>query len=435
VIPVKLFPKVHRWGINSRCVAEHASTWNGLVVRNRMENRITTLELLGDDWYLHDDQSRTARQTRDKLLLHFLCTTPTLLHLNTGKAKLTLSALRSENDKRTIWACRGLKTLSMRFEWDRYDGNYPWSARLFGYLGRVCPQLQELTLSIGYQVWPLMKGLCLLTRLRDLRKLELRTFGANSTDREPFQREDFAWIQGCTTKTPVTDSHLSIMNLWPSFRLSRPRNAVDTNVTATKSINTIPTANNSATETFACEFAYEDYKYCLDKMRTRIYLHHNTGSVLYSPISLESDRARMRQQQKINQYLTDHHNRPIPMVDGLQDFEFSGTFLDIEACLEAQIFRILKSQRRLQQQQLNKTHEAVAAGLGSEPGSGPCSPAAIAKSSQPWPYLEELKFVHEYHAFEPHDKIHHKNMQRGFEFLRQARPDIKFTYRSEVKIQ
>jgi len=48
-------------------------------------------------------------------------------------------------------------------------------------------------------------------------------------------------------------------------------------------------------------------------------------------------RCRVRQQQQENQYRSDY-NRAIPMIDGLVDMDISGTFLDIESCLLAQLY-------------------------------------------------------------------------------------------------
>ncbi|KAK3819807.1 MAG: hypothetical protein J3Q66DRAFT_335558 [Benniella sp.] len=73
-----------------------------------------------------------------------------------------------------IWACRRLRTLHVRIETHEavlYDSRA--NLVLFGYLGRVCPDLEDL--SIRQPLMNLMRygGLCLSTRLRKLERLVL----------------------------------------------------------------------------------------------------------------------------------------------------------------------------------------------------------------------------------------------------------------------
>ena len=413
-VPTVLFPKVHQWGMYGGVLADQRS-WEKVALQ---ENRVTRLELLVVHW-IYD--SSAVATIRDECLHRFLCSSPLLLHLDTGTARPTLhGVLWGEDDPGAtkIWACRGLRTLSMGFAWERYDDDtYPWSTRLFGYLGRVCPALQDLSLSIGYQVWPLTKGLCLLTRLHQLRRLELRTFGANSSDREPFQREDFAWIQGCTNQGSQSSSSSSSLSSSISglkslllHRGSRPQ-PVDE-------------------EALDWRFAYYDYQYCLNKMRTHTILHHSTGTTLYNPYDVESDRSRIRQQQRLSDYHTDYKNGPdpdgpLPMVDGLQDFMIYGTFLDIEACLEARVFRVQETLRQLQELQHQKQEQ-------TQQVMGGRSAMEIARTSQPWPELEQFRLTHEYTLYEPHDKTHHKNWGRALDYMKELRPEIDFQYQSFI---
>lgn len=95
-----------------------------------------------------------------------------------------------------LWEYRGLKTLSISFvgrqQWDGWSRNMT----LFGYISRTCPQLLELSVTVRdlIPIWSL--ELVLLTRLRDLRRLELRLHESFAdTISKPVRRSDYAWIQ------------------------------------------------------------------------------------------------------------------------------------------------------------------------------------------------------------------------------------------------
>ncbi|KAG0041747.1 hypothetical protein BGZ83_001363, partial [Gryganskiella cystojenkinii] len=298
--PIGLFPNVQSWGISISVMAslEFTRIWKELRVHT-IENRMTSFTLLGDGQFPSPEPSGSA-QTRERLLREFLFSSPLLLHLDMGLTSVSVDLLwdpdevssSSKATTTTLWACRGLRTLSMKMVWDRYHGKNPWTASVFGYLGRACPRLEALTLTIGCQVWQVHKGFCLLTRLRNLRRLELRTFGVNSSDREPFEKADFAWIQGYTDHS--------------GSKSGRGTSPID------------------------------EQTYCLNKIQTSVIREHNTDRIFYDPLAVEEDRIRMRRQQEENQYRCDY-DRTVPMVDGLEDLEISGgssstsPYLDIEA--------------------------------------------------------------------------------------------------------
>lgn len=87
----------------------------------------------------------------------------------------------------------------------------------------------------------------------------------------------------------------------------------------------------------------------------------------------DNQRQRMFQQQKENNYRTDY-GQDTPMIDGLAGFEFMGFSLDVEACLQAQVWR-------LQQQ-----HER------DEGGETSIQNPSATESTRPWRNMEQLTF-------------------------------------------
>lgn len=78
--------------------------------------------------------------------------------------------------RKRIWACRGLKTLRIQIDSMDTDHASEENARImFGYLVRVCPDLQELSIRRRQLNLNLTGGLCLLTRLRKLERLMIWT--------------------------------------------------------------------------------------------------------------------------------------------------------------------------------------------------------------------------------------------------------------------
>ncbi|KAF9341161.1 hypothetical protein BGZ91_010647 [Linnemannia elongata] len=75
-----------------------------------------------------------------------------------------------------IWACRGLKTLHMTVGNRTSDYIHTENTLvIFGFLSRMCPQLQELHLKIWAMHLMFESGLSLLTRLQDLERITIQT--------------------------------------------------------------------------------------------------------------------------------------------------------------------------------------------------------------------------------------------------------------------
>ncbi|KAG0320134.1 hypothetical protein BGZ97_000636 [Linnemannia gamsii] len=92
--------------------------------------------------------------------------------------------------RKRIWACRGLKTLRIQIDSMDTDHASEENARImFGYLVRVCPDLQELSIRRRQLNLNLAGGLCLLTRLRKLERLMIWTDTWTK-----FTKKDLDWM-------------------------------------------------------------------------------------------------------------------------------------------------------------------------------------------------------------------------------------------------
>ncbi|KAG0038626.1 hypothetical protein BGZ82_011437 [Podila clonocystis] len=92
------------------------------------------------------------------------------------------SALKPATQRQPVWACQGLKTLTIGFSGEEKEdinrsGKYHsiHQARLiFDYVSRVCPNLEELVMTMNLIHLFLETGFIFLIRLRRLRKLEVK---------------------------------------------------------------------------------------------------------------------------------------------------------------------------------------------------------------------------------------------------------------------
>lgn len=139
------------------------------------------------------------------------------IHMNCTRLEAYLThvavfAQTAQPPRRPVWACRGLKTLSIGFSGievnipsvmvpgrmdehiprsDRYHASH--QARLFfGYLTRVCPDLEELVMVMNLTNLFLETGFCLLARLAKLKRLEIKLDWCSWTMAE---RIEIDWIK------------------------------------------------------------------------------------------------------------------------------------------------------------------------------------------------------------------------------------------------
>ncbi|KAG0374409.1 hypothetical protein BGX24_010429 [Mortierella sp. AD032] len=157
-------------------------------------NTITTLEIcLGNGLLLSRYVSHTLHD--------FLCSSPWLQHLiapmipyyaeymdleglvdpisgsyHPRQCRLGKQPMDLFRTRKRVWACRGLKTLRIQIESMETDHASEENSRIiFGYLAKVCPDLQELSIRRRQLNLNLAGGLCLLTRLRKLERLMIWT--------------------------------------------------------------------------------------------------------------------------------------------------------------------------------------------------------------------------------------------------------------------
>ncbi|KAF9999014.1 hypothetical protein BGZ79_007346 [Entomortierella chlamydospora] len=148
-------------------------------------------------------------------LHNLLCSTPSLLHLIAPSVpyfaeyfdpselavadkshplwncKLGCPATQANFSEKRIWACRGLKTLQVRII-SRFSDDEPTpknSRMMFGYISRVCPNLQELAVYREELNLNLEGGLCFLSRLTELRKLVVVT-----RTKTMLKKKDLNWM-------------------------------------------------------------------------------------------------------------------------------------------------------------------------------------------------------------------------------------------------
>ncbi|GJJ70924.1 hypothetical protein EMPS_03274 [Entomortierella parvispora] len=376
VVPVGLFPRVHDYGVD---YYQHTvvSLLEG-ILENGIENRLTSLEIVeckvGS--YIRSGRSVVC-DIPDSILHNFLCSAPLLVNLKTGPQPMWSTVLWGKDGRGGTWACRRLKTLSLSLESDllQYRGDKAEARHVFAYISRFCPELEDLHIEAGCPGLSLKSGLCLLTRLRNLRSLTLK--GDFLSDDPPSRRE-LAWIQ-----TPTSPG---------IFRTSRVS-------------SWLPSFLHASSEGMNAPSVLEEaYLYCINMVQ-----------------SLESSadtktRLRMLQQQKDNQFSSDYTDQAFPMVDGLVDMEFSGSYLDIEARLHAQLYQL----RQLQH-------------LQALSNSGPQDEVSIkelkeaASAAEVWPRLKKIRLIHEYPMSNRvvtslREPWHH--VEKGSQILHVLRPDI-----------
>ncbi|KAF9928262.1 hypothetical protein FBU30_002529 [Linnemannia zychae] len=186
-----------------------------------LPNIITTVELCWGPLSIRNGHSCTQKHRTNipRLLHRYLCQSPHLRHLKVLSALFLLEAmdyhtraghLDSAEDRLPqprlvydpemnntewpddwpgIWACRGLRSLKIEVHSHRrYLLKSELHSRiLFGYISRVCPMLEELEVTVPFQCshgWQydtylpelslrLDGGLCLLSRLKHLRRLHI----------------------------------------------------------------------------------------------------------------------------------------------------------------------------------------------------------------------------------------------------------------------
>ncbi|KAF9346831.1 hypothetical protein BGX26_001662 [Mortierella sp. AD094] len=143
-------------------------------------------------------------------MLHaYLCQAPLLLHLRAYRTRLhqehfilQLSESAASDPFRyanpqdafnqPIWACRDLKTLYLLVASQHHvasNQETAMSRRMFGYISRVCPNLEDLAIERTFLHTDIKSGLSLLSRCKKLKRLRIYT------SLQPYLTErDLDWI-------------------------------------------------------------------------------------------------------------------------------------------------------------------------------------------------------------------------------------------------
>ncbi|KAG0294798.1 hypothetical protein BGZ98_001635 [Dissophora globulifera] len=215
LFPHHMFPKIKHWSLD---VTSMMPPMFAFLTIHQIENHLTTLEILGEtpkhrEWDPEDEFMPVGPEAIVGELLHrFLCRSPSLLHLKAIGVNMKLTALQEPSGESMfdyisegnipseiqskptpqLWACRHLKTLHMRSEKDdSHHMDDKGSLALYGYISRVCPELEDLSIHRNALTIGAESGLCLLTRLRKLRRLQIVMLGTIREVRE----NEMDWIQ------------------------------------------------------------------------------------------------------------------------------------------------------------------------------------------------------------------------------------------------
>ncbi|ORZ29019.1 hypothetical protein BCR41DRAFT_344441 [Lobosporangium transversale] len=189
--PIAQFPLVEHWGVSTASMVRHPlSSACVLLDAHRMVNRLTTVEIIGPC-----RGSTAADERRIGVWVHqLLCESPLLEHFKALEVNLPLDLLYVTKAlfgqpcvsqsflsplvplNQRVWACRKLKTLHIRIDEQHRVGMTDFAEQLrvvLGYISRVCPDLEKLAINRTNVFIRGPVSLCLLSRLKRLRTLQL----------------------------------------------------------------------------------------------------------------------------------------------------------------------------------------------------------------------------------------------------------------------
>jgi len=127
-------------------------------------------------------------------------------------------------------------------------------------------------------------------------------------------------------------------------------------------------------------------------------------------------RLKMSQQQKDAGYQT-NYDRDIPMVEGLEDFDYCGSHLDVEACFQARVWRLQQQQQKVIEAKLD------------HPAAGEETMSTVVYA-QVWPNMDQFIFTVSWSGQNGDRAIMLKRLCCWVsKILRQMRPDIEFLTR------
>ena len=189
---------------------------------------------------------------------------------------------------------------------------------------------------VNPRLFTLESGLCLLTRLQDLRRLAIYTDFDQSCARQDYIEGALNWIQpGWPSHSRLPPSMPVIPEPTSARRLANAISSVFRHGLHNKKNNLKP---------------FIDYMIESQKLTEN---GDQKGHPSPDPWSSKVNRSAqdleaLRRLLKTVKYQTDYRPAPeVPIVDGLEDMRHCGSYLDLEACLESQLFRCQEQQKAL----------------------------------------------------------------------------------------
>ncbi|KAG0007926.1 hypothetical protein BGZ80_004067 [Entomortierella chlamydospora] len=257
----------------------------GPLMKSSFDNIITTLEIIPAIEGLHSDCIVHA-------LHSVLCSAPSLLHViaptveyfiqyfevsepaNIERAcpiwSCVSGCFASEPDftKRRIWACRGLRTLRLKFvsKTKRDDACSADARMMFEYISKICPNLRELAIYRLKLNLELDSGFFLLSRLRFLQRLTVMTW----TDMK-LKKKDLKWM----AKHPDGKLSTPYFRLWSNSSSSSrkepnsscSKKSISSGAASTASISEVSTSTSYLKFESLCNLASEaNLKACQNQL-------------------------------------------------------------------------------------------------------------------------------------------------------------------------
>jgi len=212
--PFALFPDVRSWGVSRDRIIGRADQFGVAQTMRKSFPCLTSLEIAPNRYlfprtFIKQDEALHASDSLAEETLLLLENARRLQTLKIKFVPVSASAIMGGLLHRPlVWCCRDLVTLELCLAslQTTSGSGHEWHGYTFGFLGRCCPKLRHVKLKIQGDVLSLRYGLCLLIRLRDLRRLELDVVRPWSYELIPLEESDFAWIQSFDVPSRWTPS-------------------------------------------------------------------------------------------------------------------------------------------------------------------------------------------------------------------------------------
>ncbi|KAG0236612.1 hypothetical protein B0O80DRAFT_500495 [Mortierella sp. GBAus27b] len=207
-----VFPRLSRWSISADALVFQPDRLGDLL-GSTLEGfmaQLTTLELL------------PMQETESAVIPKLLYLAPNLLHLKAKGVFMETSDIGHSNNSPTqqrLWACRQLRTFHIGIKASMYAAatdRGPCQSRLFfAYLVKCCPRLQDIFIHSSDLNLTLEGGLCLLSKLTELRCLDIHGMGSLNQDR------DFDWMSTLNPRGQSIRERMRRRGITESLKVSK----------------------------------------------------------------------------------------------------------------------------------------------------------------------------------------------------------------------